>query len=118
MVDRMWSVRWDGRPYIGAAPNATVSSQEIGGSHVWVGDFMGPHTVHISDALYGRFIQEKVRYLWCEPQKFVDVPWRPEEQMPRVMQWLEADPARIRDLLDTRPEWVSRHRPGWLKLTS
>lgn len=76
---------------------------------------MGERDLYVSSALKRRLFKEKVRYLWPLELEERDIDWRPEEQMPLAMKWLEADPQRIRDLAQTRPDWVRRHRPEWLQ---
>lgn len=112
-----WSERMGDRlPYRKGLEDVTLSSQEIAGRHIWVGGFQGRDDIFISDVLHKKFEKAKVRYLWCRHlPKESDAAWHPEEQMPQVMRWLEADPARIHELIETRPDWVRRHRPDWLQ---
>lgn len=102
-------------PYISGFLNGTVSAPEIGGRHVWVGGFLGRSQLHVSDTLNKTLGEAKVRYLTSRPLDESDAIWRPDEQMPKVMRWLDEDPARIRDLTEKRPDWVRRHRPQWLQ---
>jgi len=103
------------RPYFTGLLEATLSVPEIGDRHLWVGGFQGLNNVHISDDLHKRLEKAKIRYLWCRHFNESDAIWRPEEQMPQVMRWIEADPAHIREMIEKRPDWVRRHRPNWLQ---
>ena len=101
------------RPYISYS-EGTVSAPEIARYHLWVGGFTGYRRLHISDELETRLRKAKIRYLWTTRLEETDAVWRPDEQMPQAMRWLEADRANITEMIETRPDWVRRHRPQWL----
>ncbi|MBB5048213.1 hypothetical protein HNR60_002975 [Rhodopseudomonas rhenobacensis] len=102
------------RPYRAGYEDVALSSQEIAGRHVWMGGFLGAGNLFVSDALHAKLVKEKIRYLWFRPLKERDAPWNAEAEMPMVLAWLEADPARVQDLINRRPDWVRKHRADWM----
>ena len=111
-----WHTKSDGSPRFWMGPFLRAfSSREIGDRHIWTGGFMGARSLYVSNALKRRLDKEKVRYLTFRELEERDVDWRPEEQMRLVMRWLEADPLRMRNMVETQPDWVRRHRPQWMQ---
>lgn len=101
---------------MGTKPPLHVSRTTIAGRHLWLNRWIGAGEIMVSDQLRAALMDAKIRRLrfkepWAEHYVEVDTPFDYREQVPHIVDWMEANrPA----MLERDIDWVKAHMPHWL----
>ncbi|MCA1440446.1 hypothetical protein I6F07_09510 [Ensifer sp. IC4062] len=124
-IDLEWGRRvaggLEGMPYLsrmGTKPPLPVSRTTIAGRHLWLNYWVWEGGIMVSDQLRAALMDAKLRRLkfkepWAERFDEVDSPFDYREQVPHIVDWMEANkPAAM---LEAHLNWVKTYMPNWLQ---